>query len=243
MIRKVKNIIKKIVFKFIKPVVQYKSLQNSYSQAGEDLILSFLFNSLGLNKPSYIDIGANRPDYSSNTYIFYLNGSRGICIEPDRNLFENFIKVRPLDLCLNIAIGYNEDTELDYYVFDEPSVNTLSFKDAKERINGGEFHHIDTIKVPVKKLEDIIKTKCEALPNFISLDIEGFDYEVLKAFDFKNYPIPVWVVETIDYSPKPQKIKNYSLVDLMILNGFFVYADTYINTIFVSSLWFHNYKK
>ena len=242
MTNKIKNIIKKIVFRFIKPLIQYRDIINTYAQAGEDSILTLLFCSFKIFTPTYIDIGANRPDSGSNTYLFYLRGSRGICVEPDKNLFENFIKARPLDKCLNIAVGYNDDKELDFFVFDEPSVNTLSKKDAQKRIDGGEFKHIDTIKVPVKKLEEVIKENCVMLPDFISLDVEGVDHEVLETFDFDAYPVPVWVVETVDYSPHPQKIKNNLIIELMQSKSYFVYADTYINTIFVLKEWYDNYR-
>ncbi len=53
---------------------------NSYSQAGEDRILWFLFKSLGIDRPRYVDVGANLPDVSSNPYLFYRNGSRGVCV-------------------------------------------------------------------------------------------------------------------------------------------------------------------
>lgn len=242
MIRKFKNCIRKFVFKFIKPEIQYRYMPNSYSQAGEDMILNFLFANFRISQPSYIDVGANHPDSGSNTFLFYLRGSTGICIEPDKTLFDEICKVRPLDKCLNVAVSYNESKELDFYVFDEPSVNTLSKTDAQERIDGGEFKLVNTIKVPVLRLEDIIKENCTNLPDFISLDIEGVDFEVLKAFDFQKFPIPVWIVETIDYSPKPQKKKNNLLIEFMKQQKYFVYGDTYINTIFVLEEWYNNYK-
>ena len=242
MTSKIKKIIKKIVFRFIKPQIQYTGDRNSYSQAGEDSILTFLFYSLKIFQPTYIDVGANQPQSGSNTFLFYLRGSKGICIEPDKNLFTDFVKARPLDKCLNVAIGNNNENELDFFVFDEPSVNTLSKKDAQERIDGGELKHIDTVKVKVEKLEEIIKEHCATLPDFISLDIEGVDFDVLKAFDFDAYRVPVWVVETVNYSPNPQKIKNNLIIELMQSKSYFVYADTYINTIFVLKEWYDNYR-
>jgi hypothetical protein len=57
--------------------------KKSFSQSGEDLIIDFIFNALGISRPSYIDIGAHHPYYLNNTAIFYLRGARGINIEPD----------------------------------------------------------------------------------------------------------------------------------------------------------------
>jgi hypothetical protein len=79
------------------------------------------------------------------------------------------------------------------------------------------------------------------LPDLISLDVEGVDYQILCAFDFNKYPVPVWIVETCEYSENHIKPKVTSIVDLMLSKGYFVFADTYINTIFVNQQWFDNY--
>lgn len=42
----------------------------SYSQCGEDRILAFIFRSLGIDKPSYLDIGAHHPYMLNNTMYF-----------------------------------------------------------------------------------------------------------------------------------------------------------------------------
>lgn len=213
---------------------------NSYSQAGEDRILWFLFHSLGIERPRYIDVGANRPDVSSNTYLFYLKGSKGVCVEPDPSLFDRLQKARPDDQCLNVAVGYDGTREMDLFCFDEPSVNTLSEKDAQERMQGGQFKFVGLVKVPVMRLEEIIESCREGIPQFVSLDAEGVDFKILSNFDFAAYPVPVWVVETVDYSPSASKAKNAGIIELMKSHGFFVYADTYINTVFVDSNWYLN---
>jgi FkbM family methyltransferase len=211
---------------------------NSYSQAGEDRILTFLFQSVRIDRPCYLDIGANHPDVGSNTYHFYLRGSTGVCVEPDPILFEKLRKARPDDRCLNVAVGYDESREMDYFRFDEPSVNTLSENAARERMQGAEFAFLGVTKVPVMRLEEIIESYKPAFPDFVSLDVEGVDERILETFDFAKYPVPIWVVETIDYSPTALKVKNVGIIELMKAHGFFVYADTYINTVFVNSTWY-----
>lgn len=65
----------------------------SYSQCGEDLIVSFIFNRLGILNPNYIDIGAHHPYKLSNTAFFYESGSRGINIEPDQNYLLHLLNI------------------------------------------------------------------------------------------------------------------------------------------------------
>lgn len=241
MLQYLKNLIKRIVFTFIKVPLKYQ--HNSYSQAGEDSILSFLFETMGLSNPTYIDIGANKPDFGNNTYKFYQAGSTGICIEPDHALYENLRRVRPRDIILNVAIGFNDQKETDFYVFDEPSLNTMSEEEANRRNALGEYKLIDKIRVKVETLENIIKKNGANIPTFISLDVEGIDFEILKSFNFFKYHVPVFIVETIDYSPNHIKVKNQELIQFMINKGYFVYADTYVNTIFVYKEWFYGYKR
>ena len=76
----------------------------SYSQCGEDLIIAFLFRSLGIERPGYIDIGAHHPTYLSNTRLLYARGSRGINIEANPALIRRFRTQRPGDVNLNIGI-------------------------------------------------------------------------------------------------------------------------------------------
>ena len=57
--RQIKKAIRKIVFRFITP--EQKFIRNTYSQAGEDVIVKFLFNSMGISEISYLDIGCLFP--------------------------------------------------------------------------------------------------------------------------------------------------------------------------------------
>lgn len=240
MFEQLKKIVKNIIFTFIKLPVQVQ--YNSYAQAGEDMILNLLFSTMGIETPSYIDIGANLPDYGNNTYKFYLTGSTGICIEPDYGLFQNLQKKRPKDIILNVAIGFDSQKETDFYVFNEPSLNTMSEQEALRRDSLGEYKLVDKIKVKVETLENIIENYCKKTPTFISLDIEGTDFEVLKNFDLNKYKVPIFIVETIDYSLNHIKVKNHELIEYMTKNGYFVYADTYVNSIIIRTDWFYEYK-
>src|SRR6185369_13784792 len=55
----------------------------SYAQQGEDLVVKNVLAVLGISTPSYLDIGAHHPVKSSNTYLFYRGGGRGVLVEPN----------------------------------------------------------------------------------------------------------------------------------------------------------------
>ena len=131
------TVVNKINFRlksFFKKKVQYKK---SFSQSGEDLIVKYIFDILNIYKPSYLDIGAHHPTYLSNSALLYLNGSKGINIEPDPLLFKKFLKGRKNDINLNIGISDKEEV-LDFYILNNPTLNTFSKKKVKamaKRVN------------------------------------------------------------------------------------------------------------
>ena len=53
------------------------------AQQGEDLVVRSLCEHLELALRTYLDIGANDPVIGSNTYLPYLDGARGVLVEPN----------------------------------------------------------------------------------------------------------------------------------------------------------------
>lgn len=215
---------------------QYK--QTSYSQCGEDLIVKFIFDCLKIKNPTYLDIGAHHPYYISNTALFYENGSTGINIEPDPLLFKEFLKERPRDVNLNIGVN-DQNSELDFYIISSPTLNTFSKHEAENYSKEGDYHIVDTKKVLVKTLDAILKeVGDDRLPQFLTIDAEGVDDIIIRSIDFQtNYPIVI-CIETISFSTSGNGFKNDALIEFIKSKGYFMYADTYINTIFVrESIW------
>lgn len=209
----------------------YKA-KKSYSQSGEDMIIDFLFQAKGISKPSYIDIGAHDPLYLSNTAFFYKNGSRGINIEPNPQLFKKIEYYRKKDINLNIGIAQSEGF-LEYYMFNVPTMNTFSKEIADDLIKKYDFKKTEIKRIEVKNLRDIVnRYRKGVFPDFLSLDTEGFDLEILKSIDYSNSYPKVICVETIEYSSGFNGRKEDEIIDFLIDKGYKVYADTYINTIF-----------
>ncbi len=215
-----------------------KFRRSSYSQSGEDLIIKFIFNALKIKNPSYIDIGAHHPFHISNTALFYNSGSRGINIEPDPSLFKNFQKFRKDDINLNIGIG-EEEKEVDFYIISAPTLSTFSKKEAEKYSKEGNFIIKEVKKVRVRKLQDVIDEVYESFfPQFLNIDAEGVDELIIKSLNFeKNFPIVI-CIETISFSTKGDGKKNEDIINFIIEKGYLLYADTYINSIFVKEeLW------
>ena len=212
--------------------------RSSYSQNGEDLIIKFIFQALNINNPSYIDIGAHHPWNISNTALFYNSGSRGINIEPNPSLFLNFQKFRKDDINLNIGIG-DQEMELDFHIISAPTLSTFSSKEAEKYLKEGNYYIKEVKKIRVRNFQDVIDEHNKGLfPHFLNIDAEGVDELIIKSLNFKeNFPIVI-CIETLSFSTKGNGKKNKDIIDFIIEKGYLLYADTYINSIFVKEeLW------
>jgi FkbM family methyltransferase len=206
----------------------------SFSQSGEDCIIDFIFKQTKIDKPGYIDIGAFHPFELSNTAKFYLTGSRGINVEPNPDQYKYFTSRRRRDKNLNIGIGAKKGTLL-YYKMNVPTLNTFNAAAAKELVEKHGFSITEQIELPVEDLRTVIAEQANnRFPDFLSLDAEGLDEEILTQVDFDNNYPKVICVETIEYSHHGGGKKNNTLIDFLLEKDYMLYADTRINSIFVN---------
>lgn len=211
----------------------------SYSQCGEDLIIQYIFKLRGVSMPSYIDIGANDPFYISNTAIFYKNGSRGINIEANPNLIQPFLKYRPEDINLNIGVG-NKDDILEFYIMNDATLSSFSKEECNNYINTGKYHLVQTKKIKLTTIQNIInKYNSGVFPDFLSLDAEGMDFDILKSIDFNKSTPKVICVEAAEYSQIGAGERRNDLIDFLVKKGYYEYANTNLNAIMVrNDFWF-----
>lgn len=209
-----------------------RSKKISYSQSGEDLIIKYVFDDLGIQRPSYIDVGAHEPTYLNNTYLFYSLGSSGINIEPDSNLFKKLQKFRKRDINLNIGVSDKEE-EIDLYIMSSPSLNTCDRKCAKSYIEEG--YSIKSIeKIRVDTISHIIKKYFGGIfPDLLTLDVEGLEEKILRSIDYEISSPTIICVETINFSSAGIGVKKDGIISFLESKGYLLYADTYINSIFV----------
>ncbi|MGB4938039.1 MAG: FkbM family methyltransferase, partial [Ferruginibacter sp.] len=92
-------------------------------------------------------------------------------------------------------------------------------------------------------INDLIKNNFAGYPDLLSVDIEGLDLAVLQSLDYEAYPVPVICVETCVYSETNVRPKDPAIAEFMVTRGYEIYADTYINTIFVNKHWFYSKSK
>jgi FkbM family methyltransferase len=206
--------------------------RRSYSQCGEDLILSFVFQTLGITRPRYLDLGAHHPYYLNNTYLFYRRGAHGVNVEADPRFAARLARARPRDVTLNVGVG-PESGVLEFHVLSAPTLSTFSVQEAK-RYTEQFGHRIErTVKVPICTFGQLVDDYFEAVPDLVSLDVEGLDLPILRSIDLSRHRPLVFCVETISYSETGQGRRIVEIDVLMENSGYLRYADTHINTIYV----------
>jgi len=231
-------IIKKIA-KRILPTKVYNTLKKfnqkraiyytkSYSQEGEDMIIKRIFE--GKKNGFYIDVGAYHPKRFSNTYYFYLQGWKGINIDAARESVKIFNQQRPRDINLETAVSDKKQV-LKYYAFNEPALNSFSKDISRERNGLRNYKLISQDKIQTNTLEEILNKHLS--PNtkidFLSIDVEGFDYKVLLSNNWQKYRPQIVLVEDLEKSLK--ETINSKITIFMQKHGYELHAKTH-NTIF-----------
>ena len=163
----------------------------SYAQYNEDVILGTLLK--GIKNGFYVDVGANHESYHSVTKVFYEKGWNGINIEPIPKLINELKKKRKRDINLNIAISNKKGSMLFREYPEHHGLSTLS-EESKNEKTKTKLPYID-YKIKVERLEDVFKKNNVGEIDFIKIDVEGHELEVIKSNNWKIYHPKIICIE------------------------------------------------
>ena len=230
----IKIFLKKLYFrvKYSKNKPLFIKAKPSFSQCGEDLIVDYIFGLRHIQHPTYLDIGAHDPNYLNNTAIFYQRGCRGVNIEANPALIQNFIDARPEDTNINIGISDLEG-ELDFYIMKDDTLSTFSKKEYQFMVeNGKDLFRIK--KINLTTIQAILEKYCQGIfPDFLTVDVEGMDFQIIQSIDFSRSSPKVICIEAADYSPIGAGERRNEIIEFLVGNGYFEYANTNLNAIMV----------
>lgn len=201
----------------------------SYAQEGEDIILQKLF----AHKKTgfYVDVGAHHPYRYSNTFWFYRRGWKGINIDATPGAMRAFEITRSRDTNLEVAIS-DRLKKLSYYLFEDGALNTLSHEAAEAVITSKQSKLMGKEKittVPLKTILDRWLPRNKKI-DFLSIDVEGADLQVLKSNNWKKYAPQVVVIEVL-YSESVEKVNLNPVARFLKRKGYELIARTF-NTAF-----------
>ena len=172
----------------------YRRFRTSFAKAGEDLQVFQLLKQK--SNGIFVDIGSHHPIKGSNSFFFYLRGWTGLCVDPNPDFKPLYLKYRPKDIFLNIGIS-DEQGSLEYYKLkDKLSVRNSFSKEYIDKNNLiDEVEQINLIQI--KPLKDILdKEMAGKQIDFLTIDVEGLDLEVLKGNNWNKYRPSIICVET-----------------------------------------------
>ena len=188
------------LFQFLKFKFKPRIINSNW---GLDVIISDIFKKK--DNGIYVDIGCHHPLINNNTYLLHKKGWKGINVDLDFNSIDMFNYFRPQDDNQQIAISNTDGLTNLYFFHNRAPKNTISKKSGK----GAK-----TIKkIRTKTLNNILESSKLNIKeiDFLSIDVEGNELNVLKGLNFNKYKPKIVVIEFIDPKIKEfysHKIKN-----------------------------------
>ena len=179
--------------------------KKSYSMDKEDLVIDEYFKNK--NKGFYVDVGCYHPLQRNNTMLLYQKGWRGINIDISDFSIKLFKFLRPDDFNLNVAVS-NKEGEIDMFFQKKLSqLSTIKENSAKNAFQGNILNK----KILSRKLTSILeqgKYKDQKI-DFLNVDAEGADFEVLQSLDFNKYSPELICIEVTEKDLENSDVFNF----------------------------------
>ena len=185
----------------------------SYAQNREDVVLARALRP-DVRRGFWVDVGAGDPVLDSVTAAFAERGWRGVNVEPLRREHERLCAARPADTNLRVALGaragmgwlFVEPTETPEgpdpdAPIDRGASTMVPELAERYRADGQEF---TPIEVPISTLAQVVADHVSGPVDFLKVDVEGFEREVLAGADWSSFRPRVVVMEaTVPKSDEP----------------------------------------
>lgn len=234
-LRAIKRILRRKGLKIV-PIEYDDRKYESFSQEGEDRIVKMLLQSEKIvdSDVTYLDIGCNDPIALNNTFLLsrLFAVKKGVLVEPNTLLYKRIASDRPNDIVINKGVGVAAG-ELSYYDFgDYHTLNTCSDEEKDFIIKQG-FPLKSTSKIEIVPINDLLH---EYFPDgrldFLSIDIEGQDEEIVKSIDYDFIRPAIICIETAIYGGGKNNDVS-ELVSFFKSKDYYLTADTSLNSIFI----------
>lgn len=170
----------------------------SFSQFGEDLAIQRWLDKFNTKKGIYVDVGAFHPIHANNTNLLHKQGWRGINIDLSSEKIARFNQFRPRDFNLVAAVSDSE-SEITILEYDGGLTDRIALsKDDNKSAVGQKPVHSKVL--PTQTLDTII-SQCDFpvdTVDYLDIDCEGHDLNVLKGLNLKKYKPKVITIEALD---------------------------------------------
>jgi FkbM family methyltransferase len=206
-------------------------MSETYGQCYEDIIIDSMIRAHvktngSPNGITYIEVGANHPVCCSTNFLLQKRyGITGILVEANPALVPALQKYRPNDQIINKAVVDNNQQTVDFYISANNETSSLDDRFVSIRTPGIE-EKITVSTIRMNTLLEIVKPFDLVM---LSIDVEGYDLQLLKDIDFVQYrPFIIQVEPSEDYSPG----NTQDIIDFLASNNYELVAETDVNLIF-----------
>jgi len=208
----------------------YKFLKKG-SQFGEEKFVLNYFNKK--YKGKFVDIGCFHPTRHNNTFEMYKLGWKGINIDLNPLTIELFNYFRTKDININAAISNNEEVKKLYFIDELNTQNTLEENHLKflKDHHGVRENDISLREIKTKKLDKILDDNNFYDIDFMNVDVEGHELNILNSIDFNKYKIKFICIEMIEHNDL-SKIINEKISVFMKKNYFILEKKIGFNYIY-----------
>ena len=197
-----------------------------FSQLGQDLeVIKFYHKK---QHGFFVEIGASDGIQLSNTYLLEKEYKwRGICCEPIPKMFEKLVFNRPNSTCVNKAVYNQSGLTVTFDIANNCSLMSgipVHIDQHKSKVNANKT----SIQLQTISLLDVLdQANAPLFIEYMSLDTEGSELEILKNFDFNKYTFGLIDVEHNFIEPRRSEIKKLLLSKGYIYKGANRWDDMY----------------
>jgi len=203
-------------------------MELSYSQNLEDYHLSLAF--AGQTTGTYIDIGAGHPIADNVSFWFYERGWQGIVVEPQSELAALYGRLRPRDIAVRGLVG-RESGEADFHMVDRLHGLSTTREDVAQKARAFDVNY-QTLCLSVTTLAQLCESHGVSSIDFLKIDVEGAESDVLFGGDWERYRPKVIVAEAV--SPMSSEPSWQDWEPFLLAQGYrFVLFDT-LNRFYVA---------
>ena len=192
----------------------------SYAQNLEDYHLARVF--AGKTDGFYVDVGAGHPVGDNVSFHFYLQGWRGIVVEPQERLCRLYDHLRPRDIAASVLIGAGPGRAKFHEVDHLHGFSTMVERHARGAAKFGASFR--TSRKFVVTLASLCETHRVQEIDFLKVDVEGAEREVLAGADWRRFRPKVVLVEAV--APGDMAPAHEAWEPILLGNGYlFAFFD------------------
>jgi FkbM family methyltransferase len=187
-----------------------------------DLVLQFFG---GFKEGFFLDVGANEPQRGSQTWMLEERGWRGILIEPQARLCERLRQARPKSRVFQVACGApGSAPEMPLF-----NAETTGHSGLVKNLVDATTNYIGMEMVKVKTLDDVLAEAGNPTIDFVTMDVEGTQFDVLRGFDLRRHRPKLLLMEDHLHNLKAHRYLGrvgYRLIKRTGLNNWYVTQES-----------------